>query len=74
MKVIINGKVYDSDENLISIFLYDEDKKNIANMYTDCYLYSCFPEDYDTKLVVEEINRNCDLIHYIPYSGRTGIA
>lgn len=44
MKVIINGKVYDPNDELIIVHLNDKDKKNIAGMDESATLYASFPD------------------------------
>ena len=47
MKVKINNKTYDSNEEPIMLILSDQDKKNIKNMADDATKYCSFPEDYN---------------------------
>lgn len=46
MKVKINGKIYDANNDVILLHLNDHDKLNINNMSKDASIYGCFPNDF----------------------------
>jgi len=45
MRVKIGDIWYDSNETPICIYLTDQDKRNIADMLTECSKYAVFPDD-----------------------------
>jgi hypothetical protein len=45
MKVKIGNKIYDSNEELIIIYLTSRDKSNITNMTEEAHYYASYPDD-----------------------------
>lgn len=54
MKVKIGNIIYDTNDQPIMVILAEEDKKNIANMYDECYKYCGYPA---SGYSVEEIEK-----------------
>jgi hypothetical protein len=52
MKVKIGDKIYDAEVEPIIITISNEDRRNINNMDPNATLYCVYPEDMDTKEVM----------------------
>lgn len=45
MKVKIGDKIYDGGVEPVMVILTDDDKKNIANMHSECAKYCAAPDE-----------------------------
>jgi hypothetical protein len=45
MKVQIGNQFFDAEETPILLILNENDKRNLANMKSDAYIYLCFPKN-----------------------------
>ncbi|GAH07916.1 unnamed protein product [marine sediment metagenome] len=49
MKVHVDGEMYDSECQPISVVLSQKDKENISNMAPDATEYCSYPDDMNAK-------------------------
>lgn len=53
MKVVIDNKIYDGNDQPILLILSKEDKENIGSMTEWARKYCVYPEEYDPKDIKE---------------------
>ena len=62
MKVVINGKTHDPENDLIVLVLTEQDKINLSNMHKDATLYACYnPEKIPPsalEIILDEIKED----------------
>ncbi len=51
MKVKINNKIYDAEDQPIMLILSKSDKRNLRNMHPDATKYCAYPESHSSKKI-----------------------
>ena len=49
MRIRIGEQVFDDSSVPMMVELTDADKRNIANMLPECFMYAVFPDDFGTR-------------------------
>ena len=62
MKVLVNGKVHDSIDTPVVLFLTDEDRGVILERADDDSCYGVYPDRFDAEQRIDHIERVAKLL------------